>query len=59
MITKQDIEKDLRDWKNGKMGYNALLDAIETYAAKNDKRNERIIRKLEDSLAQINRISKP
>jgi len=32
MITRHDIEKDLHDWKNGKMGYDALMNAIDMYA---------------------------
>lgn len=37
MITIEDITKDLSDWKNGRMGKNALIDAIETYAKQQAK----------------------
>ena len=32
MITREQILEDLTDWKNGKMGYRALIDAIDRYA---------------------------
>jgi len=32
MITRNDIIKDLTDWKAGKMGWRALMDAIDRYA---------------------------
>lgn len=37
MITKGDLIKDLNDWRNGKMGINALTDAIDTYAQQQAK----------------------
>lgn len=33
MITRADIIKDLHDWKNGNMGLNALMDAIDRYSS--------------------------